>query len=328
MSGRPGAVLLAAAVALSACASRPPLLPEWVAAGAAPVELSDTPFFAQDAYQCGPAALATVLHRTGVDASPDALAEQVYLPGQKGSLQVELLAATRRSGRIPYAIDPRPQSLFAELAAGRPVLVLQNLGFTWMPAWHYAVVIGFDLSSDSFILRSGTERRLLSPARSFLRTWRLAGHWAMVVLRPGELPAGPDRERYLHAAALTEPYLTPAARGAAYQAALQVWPDDATAHFGSAFALHAAGDLADAEHAYRELLDRQPRHVAALNNLAEVLAARGCYGAARKLARRALQIAGVDAPGLLDAINATLRDIPQQPDRAACADDRDGVPAR
>ena len=42
----------------------------------------------------------------------------------------------------------------------------------------------------------------------------------------------------------------------------------------------------------------------------------------------ALQIAGVDAPGLLDAINATLRDIPQQPDRAACADDRDGEPAR
>ena len=312
-------MMAAAVVALSACASRPPLLPEWVATTAVPVELSDTPFFPQDAYQCGPAALATVLGQAGIEASPDVLADQVYLPARKGSLQVELLAATRRAGRIPYTIDPQPQALFAELAAGRPVLVLQNLGLPGLPAWHYAVVIGIDVSADSIILRSGTERRKLSPARHFLRTWRLAGHWAMVVLRPGELPAGPDRERYLHATALTEPYLTPAARGAAYRAALQVWPDDSTARFGRAFALQAAGDTAGAEHAYRALLDGEPRHVAALNNLAEVLAARGCYGSARETARRALQIARVDAPGLLAAINDTLRGIPQQPDGAACA---------
>jgi hypothetical protein len=31
-----------------------------------------------------------------------------------------------------------------EVAAGNPVLVLQNLSFAWAPVWHYAVVMGYD----------------------------------------------------------------------------------------------------------------------------------------------------------------------------------------
>ena len=32
------------------------------------IELADTPFFPQDDYQCGPAALATLLGASGIDA--------------------------------------------------------------------------------------------------------------------------------------------------------------------------------------------------------------------------------------------------------------------
>ena len=89
------------------------------------VELSGTPFFPQEEYQCGPAALATVLNVAGVAAAPDDLVDQVYLPKQHGSLQIELLAATRRADRIPYRFEPTLVALRAELDAGRPVLVLQ-----------------------------------------------------------------------------------------------------------------------------------------------------------------------------------------------------------
>src|SRR5688572_23044905 len=62
------------------------------------VELTTTPFFPQKTHQCGPAALASVLSAAGVAITPDELTNEVYLPARRGSLQLELLAATRRRG--------------------------------------------------------------------------------------------------------------------------------------------------------------------------------------------------------------------------------------
>lgn len=302
---------------LSGCASGPPLLPELVDAPAR-LELDATPFFPQQEYQCGPAALAAVLVDSGVAVQPATLADQVYLPARQGSLQVELLAATRRAGRVPYLLDPKPGALFTELVAGRPVLVLQNLAFSMLPAWHYAVVIGFDTERDEIILRSGTERRRVEQIGLFLRSWRLADHWGMVALRPGELPGGADPQQYLRAAALAEPSLSPAARRAVYGAALQRWPGNVTAGFGYAFAWQAEGELGHAETAYRQLLATHPRHAAARNNLAGVLSARGCYGAARAEATRALDLAIENSPALIEAIRDTLQGIPSRPDGKSC----------
>ena len=43
-------------------------------------------------------ALATVLGAAGIGRTPEQLAPQVYLPQRQGSLQVELLGASRRAG--------------------------------------------------------------------------------------------------------------------------------------------------------------------------------------------------------------------------------------
>ena len=100
MRGAATALLLAALV--SGCAAPqvagllerpPPDLP-------ASVEIATTPFYAQEDYQCGPASLAALLNHAGRDATPTALAPQVFLPARQGSLQAELLAATRRHGLL------------------------------------------------------------------------------------------------------------------------------------------------------------------------------------------------------------------------------------
>src|SRR5687767_12923769 len=67
--------------------------------------LLDVPFHPQTDHDCGPAALATVLGASGVAITPEALIPQVYLPGRKGSLQLELVGASRRAGRIPYRVE-------------------------------------------------------------------------------------------------------------------------------------------------------------------------------------------------------------------------------
>ena len=62
----------------------------------APVEIQGVPFFAQEEHQCGPAALATMLKFSGLDVTPAALTEKVYVPGREGSFAVELAAAARQ----------------------------------------------------------------------------------------------------------------------------------------------------------------------------------------------------------------------------------------
>jgi hypothetical protein len=106
-----------AALALAACSLVPPAVPEDPAR-----ELATVPFFPQTIHQCGPAALATVLQWSGADATPESLAPQVYIPGRKGSLALELIAATRRAGRVPFplAADADAHAIFAEVRAGTP----------------------------------------------------------------------------------------------------------------------------------------------------------------------------------------------------------------
>jgi len=265
------------------------------------------PFYPQERYQCGPAALATLLDASGVPVDLDALVEQVYLPARQGSLQAELKAGARRAGRLPLEIAPLPDALAAELAAGRPVLVLQNLGVGWLPRWHYAVVVGLDPAERTVVLRSGTERRRVTPVRVFLNTWARSGYWGFVALRPGELPARADRERFFDAVAAAEEAGQPALAAAGWGAALGRWPDADVALFGLGNSLHALEDFAGAERAFRRLLDRRPRLAAVRNNLAVTLLELGRLEDAEEQARIALDDS--DDEALATAIRATLEEI-------------------
>ena len=256
------------------------------------VDLEQTPFHPQAEYQCGPAALATVLGASGLPVAPADLVTEVYLPGRRGSLQPELLASARRRDRLPYELPPTSDAIVSQLAAGIPVLVLQKLGAGPWPGWHYAVVIGYDLDAQVFLLRSGTERRLEMPAARFLATWDRADRWAIVVLQPGQMPGTPDAGRYVEAAAALEAVGHIDAASVAYQAAATQWPRDALPRLALGNVALTRGDLAAAESEYRQAIEIDRGNVAAHNNLAEVLLRRGCVSAARSVARIATELAG------------------------------------
>ena len=296
---------------------------QWPAEVPARIELSGTPFYPQDAFQCGPAALATLLGASGAHAPPSDLVDEVYIPARKGSLQTEMLAAARQRHRIPYLLEPRFDALLAQLGDGRPVLVLLNLGVRSWPIWHYAVVIGYERDAGRKLLRSGTTARARMSLRRFLGAWDRADHWGFVALRPAELPRTATASRYAAAVADFE-RIDPHAALRAYEAGMARWPDEPLLRFGAANMLLAMGEPARAEEALRKLLRVAPAEVAARNNLAELLSQRGCRDAA--LAQ--IAVAGEHARGtaLAAAVAATADEIAARTGDPAAACPREGTP--
>ncbi|MBI3547357.1 MAG: PA2778 family cysteine peptidase [Gammaproteobacteria bacterium] len=270
-----------------------------------PVELTTVPFFPQEAYQCGPAALATVLNSNGVAITPEELSSEVYLPKRKGSLQLELISATRRQGRIPYVLRPQLESIFAEVSSGNPVLILQNLSFWWYPMWHYAVVVGFDLPHDQLILRSGREQRHLVPIEVFERTWRRGDYWAMVVVPPDRLPFTAEEIPYVQSVAALERLSRWNETSEAYRSALKRWPKSLGAQMGLGNSRYALGDLAGAEKAFHQATQDHPAAGAAFNNLAQTLADQGRWHEAQRAAQQAVQIGGPQ----IETFRETLKQI-------------------
>jgi Peptidase_C39 like family len=257
-------------------------------------EIAGVPFHPQQEQYCGPAALATVLGWSGLPATQEAVAAAVYTPGREGTLGHDLVGAAARHGRLAVPVADLP-SLLREVAAGHPVLVLQNLGLGWYPQWHYAVVVGYDLAAGELALRSGEERRRVVSLDTFDRTWTRADRWAIVVLPPDSLPASATEATVVRAAAGLERAGRAGEAALAYDAILRRWPGSLGALIGRGNARYATGDLDGAAVAYRAALARHPAAAVAWNNLADVLAARGQRDAALIAARRAVALGGPHA---------------------------------
>lgn len=277
---------------------RPPDLP-------VRVELKEVPFFAQEEYQCGPASISMAMNAAGARVTPEQMLDQVYVPALKGSLQIEMLVAPRRHGLVTYQLAPQLTDLLREVAAGTPVIVLENYRYRWWPLWHYAVIVGYDLDAGEIIRRSGTKQRQTMPFPVFEYVWLDEGYWAMVVVPPDRVPVTATEARYAQAVAALE-------RGGhiknariAYNAMLKRWPGSLGGLMGLGNTAYALKDPDAAEAAFKQATQAHPGAAAAFNNLAHVLALRGKLDEALDAAERAVSLGGP----LLPASQATLDEI-------------------
>jgi tetratricopeptide (TPR) repeat protein len=91
----------------------------------------------------------------------------------------------------------------------------------------------------------------------------------------------------------------------AYAAIAERWPDRLEAWIGLGNAAYAAGDLEQAENAFRTATEHHPDAAAAWNNLAHVLGEKGRRHEAIAAAERAVRLGGPDAA----TYRATLREV-------------------
>lgn len=198
-------------------------------------EIKSVPFINQTENYCGPATLTMAMQWAGKSVTVDQIAPEVFTPGKKGTLQTDLISASRRQGMMAIPIKGmRP--LLEEVAAGHPVIVLENLGFGWFPRWHYSIVYGYDLQEQQLIMHSGDKANTRKFMNRFERGAQLADYWGLVVLPPGKLSASGSALDHLRAAA----------------------------------GLEQANRIEEADIAYTQILTRWPNHLAALIGIGNV----------------------------------------------------------
>lgn len=267
-------------------------------------EIRTVPFYPQEDHQCGPATLAMALVWSGLRVSPGTLEEEVFTPALEGSYQSAIVGAARRHGRIAYPVSDL-EGLFHEVAAGHPVIVLQNLGLSWYPVWHYALVIGYDLRRNFILLHSGSSPRKQLSMDVFKATWGRSRNWGILVLPPDRLPVTAELPKFISAVIGLEQAGQWTAAIEGYGSALKLWPSSLAARIGLGNCWYALGHLAAAEEVLREASRQYPDEGGVFNNLAQVLFERHKQREALEAARRAVELGGP----LVEAYRKTLAEI-------------------
>jgi hypothetical protein len=270
------------------------------------IELTQVPFHPQYDFLCGPASLAMVFNAAGIPATVESVTPMVYLPGRQGSLQAEMLGATRRSGLVAYTPAPQLDAVLREVAAGTPVVVLLNLAFRIAPVWHYAVIVGYDLETQKVIVRSAKRARDEWSYEFLEFFWQESGYWSMLALPPGRIPATAVEREFAAAVAALEQAGRPGEARESYRALLARWPDDLVGLIGLGNVEYALNDIPAAERAFRRASEAHPQSAIAFNNLAHVLAMLDRLAEAEAAARAAVTLEGPTLPEARKTLDAIV----------------------
>ncbi len=177
MSARVWAVLAAAVLVLSlSCAPK--------AADAPPpgrARIQGVPFFPQEDFQCGPASLAGVLAFHGLDATPEALAAEVFRPDIRGSLGLDMALAARKRGLSARFYEGSATDLARGLNQGLPLVLLLDLGLGPVHRLHFVVATGF--GPEGVILNSDQDQGRTVAWPEFLAQWNKTGRWTLWIER-------------------------------------------------------------------------------------------------------------------------------------------------
>lgn len=216
-------------------------------AGSERIRVANVPFFPQEGFRCGPAAMTTVLNWSGLEIKPAALENATAVAGDPRQSLADIAS---RHGRLAYPIAGTA-AMLTELAAGHPVLVVQNLGVDSQPLWNCVVAVGYDRPQEQVVVHSGQHASKRMSLRLFERLWSDSGQWGLVVLKPGDLPAAASQPDYLRAAYSLRRAGRYWESVQAYDAALASWPADTEALMGLGASLYLLGDARGAAEAYR-----------------------------------------------------------------------------
>lgn len=143
---------------------------DWQKARADVHLVENVPFFRQAGpYDCGPAALASLLAHGGRRIPPDTITSEVVTPKLRGSLLPDLENYSRRQGFATRSGRGDLALLRQAIQKGRPVLVPLEMGMKPVSFPHYIVIFGYD--SNGFLVHAGEKESVFIAAAELDRRW-------------------------------------------------------------------------------------------------------------------------------------------------------------
>lgn len=268
--------------------------------------IAKVPLISQSDHYCGPASLAMVSQYYGRNLSKEAAAEMVYTAGRKGTFQHDMVTAFSRNGFIAIRADSLDE-IIEEIHKDNPVIVFQNLAFSWAPKWHFAVITGYDLSRNGFYIHSGKRKNHFVSFKTFGKSWNKGGRWAYVVTPPEKLPVTAEFPDLIQSVAKLEKTGQIEAALKGYYAIVEKYPQNHDGWFGLANIMMLKKKYKEAERFYQLSLDNKPT-VYAYNNMAYALSYQGRDGEACKLLDDAMSLFLSEQKDMQDRFQEELAD--------------------
>lgn len=143
--------------------------------------IDGVPLAAHTSDPCGPAALAAVLGYWGDKVEAEQIAQAIYLPDYRGSLNLDLLIVARRRGFEACAGESTTDELRRALSRGQPVICMVRRRNPLAARNHFVVLRGYDTAKGVWFVDSGQSAEERIADDDFDREWREAGRWMLVV---------------------------------------------------------------------------------------------------------------------------------------------------
>ena len=224
---------------------------------------------AQTAYQCGPAALGSVLHYWGRNEDADTIGSALYRPGTLGVLNFTLATYAKDLGfwaEMPQADEP---DLKEWIRRGIPPIVMLDTGALWARNYHFVVLRGFNDREQIYYANTGQPDTQAIPYAELRKRWGSPGKWCLIVC-----PARRVR-----------------------------WEGDAARDRELAFFLERSGDLALAGHWYRASLRKDPDNDIAKFDLGNIYLKTGRWNRAEKIYSELLRKGSLSGrPGIGESV--------------------------
>lgn len=253
-------------------------------------------FIPQQPQECGPTVLRMATAHLRPDLDFDVYRRMSFREEAHGSFKMDLLSAARRLGLAPYKVRS-PQDLIHQIDSGHPVIVYQNLGLEWLPAGHYALMIGYSEGPQEVYLHSDQKPEQALSISRFYSTWKRGGSWAYVILPVDQVPANADFEETLENAMVFERLGEAELAERLYQNLAEHWPDRYEPHVGLTALYTQVGSPQKALESALSALKIAPEHPDLLYNAAFLYFERGDFEKARRLQDRAVFFSNPEMSG-------------------------------
>ena len=276
--------------------------PQSITPSPAAVVIENVPLQKWDIKSCGAGSLSAVLQHHGDATTMDEW--QAILPKTRGGvMSIDLVLAAREKGFDAQLVTGDRNMVLAELRAGRPVILM--LQVIQAPGkgydfFHYVVLDGYDDRRRIYRTQFGDGHTRWMLMEALEPAW-VKTKFATVVIRPRD----PNSES-LRAAVRLEEEGKFALAAHAYREILQKDPRSTLAWTNLGNAEMQLGRRAAAEDAFRKALELEPESADTLNNLAWLLFEEKRMEEAEPLARKAVATAAPDRWMRLDTLARIL----------------------